>query len=63
MLKFVNPWRYESAVEGSSGVINEFFDIVAKMARGEKDVLEHFKQYFATAAGEFIIEVLEQTGY
>ena len=51
MLQFNTAWRYDSPGEISPEVINDFSDIITKLSRGEQRPLEHFKRYFATAAG------------
>jgi hypothetical protein len=51
MLKFDASWRYESPGGIPSEVLNDFLDVIRKIARGEQKILEHFKQYFSLAAG------------
>lgn len=51
MLKFDASWRYNSQGPIPAGVLTDFLDIIRKLARGEQKVLEHFKQYFASASG------------
>jgi hypothetical protein len=51
MLQYDNSWRFESPGKISNAVESDFGDIIRKLARGQQDVLEHFKSYFATAAG------------
>lgn len=51
MLKFENSWRFDSPGEINRSVVNDFYDLIAKISRGEQRILEHFKRYFASAAG------------
>ena len=51
MLKFENTWRFDSPGKIPAPVAREFSDIIAKISRGEQRLLEHFKRYFASAAG------------
>jgi len=53
MLNFPGAWRFDSPGEIPSTVISGFVDLIARVAaQGRKqDVLEHFKGYFANAAG------------
>lgn len=53
MLKFNGAWRFDSPQEIQREVVNEFIDLVARVvAQGDRwDILEHFKYYFAGAAG------------
>lgn len=51
MLKFESAWRFDSPGAVERLVVNDFYDLIAKIARGEQRVLEHFKRYFASAAG------------
>lgn len=51
MLKFENSWRFDSPGKISDGAVSDFLDIIRKIAQGKQKILEHFKQYFATAAG------------
>lgn len=60
MLKFNGAWRFQPPPDGAlhnseipSRAVDEFFDIIGKVAtQGDrKDMLEHFKTYFADAAG------------
>ena len=53
MLKFNGAWRFHPPSTLSSQVINEFSDLIGKIAaQGDlQEVLEHFKNYFAGAAG------------
>jgi hypothetical protein len=51
MLKFESAWRFDSPGKIPSGVSNDFSDMIGKIARGEQKILEHFKQYFASASG------------
>jgi hypothetical protein len=53
MLKFNSGWRFDSPGEIPVGVINEFSSLIGKIAaQGERQrILEHFKSYFAGAAG------------
>jgi hypothetical protein len=53
MLKFNGAWRFHPPATLSSQVINEFSDLIGKIAaQGDlQEVLEHFKNYFAGAAG------------
>lgn len=53
MLKFNNAWRFDSPGPIADGVVNEFSSLIGKIAnQGEPQrTLEHFKTYFASAAG------------
>lgn len=53
MLKFQNEWHFTSPGPVSIEVINDFDDLVHKVAnQGQQwGMLEHFKAYFARAAG------------
>jgi hypothetical protein len=53
MLKFNGAWRFDSPGGITSEAINEFYELVAKVAaQGDRwDILEHFKFCFAAAAG------------
>jgi hypothetical protein len=51
MLKFDVSWRYDSQGKIQDGVLNDFLDVIRKIARGEQKILEHYKQYFASASG------------
>ena len=53
MLKFQSDWRFTSPGSLSIEVMNEFDDLVHKVAnQGQQwGMLEHFKVYFARAAG------------
>ena len=50
-LVFNNAWRFESPGEIPRQVSSDFFEIISKIARGEQRIIEHFKSYFAPAAG------------
>jgi hypothetical protein len=53
MLKFNNAWRFHPPAIVDYQVINEFSELIGKIAaQGDlQEVLEHFKHYFAGAAG------------
>ncbi len=53
MLKFDPKWRFDSPGEIASGVVSDFFNLIGKIANqgDRKAILEHFKAYFAGAAG------------
>jgi hypothetical protein len=50
MLKYNGAWRFNSPGKMPDGVQDDFFNLIA--AQGERQrLLEHFKHYFANAAG------------
>lgn len=51
MLTFEGSWRFNSPGSINQGVVHDFYDFIAKIARSEQGLLEHFKRYFAGAAG------------
>src|SRR5713226_8636931 len=53
MLKFNGAWRFHPPASVDNQVVNEFSDLIGKIAaQGDlQPVLEHFKSYFASAAG------------
>jgi hypothetical protein len=53
MLKFDGRWRFNSPGKIPDGVQEDFFDLIRKtVAQGDRQrLLEHFKTYFANAAG------------
>lgn len=53
MLKFNSAWRFDSPGEIQNGVVNDFFHLITKVAAqgNRQGILEHFKSYFAVAAG------------
>jgi len=53
MLKFDKQWRFDSPGDISSPVITAFQDFIGIIANqgSRRDTLEHFKSYFASAAG------------
>src|SRR4051794_16644740 len=53
MLKFNNAWRFHPPASVHYRVVNELSELIGKIAaQGDKqEVLEHFKDYFAAAAG------------
>lgn len=53
MLKFNNAWRFHPPASVDYQVVNEFSELIGKIAaQGDlQEVLEHFKHYFAGAAG------------
>jgi hypothetical protein len=53
MLKFNGAWRFDSPGAVPGGVVREFAALLGKIAAqgNQKGVLEHFKRYFAGAAG------------
>jgi hypothetical protein len=53
MLKFNGAWRFDSPAEIGQGVIQDFYDLICRIAGqgNRKLIFEHFKSYFAGAAG------------
>jgi hypothetical protein len=53
MLNFDGKWRFETPGAIPNGVVNEFSNLIGKVAaQGDRrELLEHFKTYFANAAG------------
>src|SRR2546427_1216959 len=60
MLKFNGAWRFKPPSDGAlynsempRGAVNDCFELIGKVAtQGDrKNMLEHFKTYFASAAG------------
>jgi hypothetical protein len=53
MLRFNGAWRFDSPGSISDRVLAEFLALIGRIAAqgGRRDVLEHFKTYFANAAG------------
>lgn len=53
MLKFNGTWRFDSPGEIPYGVVNQFSTLIGKVAAqaDRQTILEHFKDYFASAAG------------
>lgn len=53
MLTFNGSWRFDSPGSVPSGVRREFSDLISRIATqgDQQSVLEHFKAYFAPAAG------------
>ena len=54
MLKFNGAWRFDSPGGIPAGVVNDFFDLIGRIAsqsERRQAVLEHFKRYFANASG------------
>jgi hypothetical protein len=54
MLNFEPTWRFRSPGEIASGVVNDFFGFIKKVAGqlpNRKPVIEHYKRHFADAAG------------
>ena len=53
MLKFYGAWRFDPPASMPPGVVNDFSDLIGRIAtHGDRqDILEHFKAYFAPAAG------------
>lgn len=53
MLKFNGAWRFDSPGRIADGVSTEFFKLIGKIASqgSRQSILEHFKSYFASAAG------------
>lgn len=53
MLNFNGAWRFDSPGPISDGVHNAFFELIGKIATqaNRQRILEHFKSYFASAAG------------
>jgi hypothetical protein len=47
MLKFTGAWRFDPPGIISTGVVNEFSDLIGRIAtQGDRqDILEHFKAY------------------
>jgi len=52
MLKFDDEWRYESPGKIPDGFQDEITGVISKIARGDQDVLETFKNKFAYAVGQ-----------
>jgi hypothetical protein len=54
MLKLDGAWRFDSPGEIRGEVVDGFFDLISRVAsQGDRKViLEHFKRYFASAAGK-----------
>jgi hypothetical protein len=57
MLNFNGAWRFDSPGEIAAGVVEDFFDLIGRMAGQvaqdyRQSVLEHFKRCFAGAANE-----------
>ena len=53
MLKFNGTWRFDSPGPMASAAVSDFSVLIGKVAaQGEQQrILEHFKSYFACAAG------------
>jgi hypothetical protein len=53
MLKFNGGWRFDSPGPIPNGVVWDFSELIGKIAAqgDQQPILEHFKQYFAGAAG------------
>lgn len=53
MLKFEHSWRFDSPGPIPAGVIREFSELIGRVASqgNRQTILEHFKGYFANAAG------------
>ena len=54
MLKFNGAWRFDSPGRIADGVSAEFSRLIGKVASqvdSRQSILEHFKAYFASAAG------------
>jgi hypothetical protein len=53
ILKFNGAWRFTSPGPTAAGVSNDFYNLIGKVvAQGNpRQLLEHFKSYFAGAAG------------
>ena len=53
MLKFNGTWRFDSPGQMGGAAVNDFSALIGKVAaQGEQQrILEHFKSYFASAAG------------
>lgn len=53
MLNFNGAWRFESPGPIPTAVDNDFFDLIGRIATqaNRQNILEHFKSYFASAAG------------
>ena len=54
MLKFDGAWRFDTSPGGvPADVVNDFVELIGKVAtQGDRqEILEHFKRYFASAAG------------
>lgn len=52
MLKFNDDWRYSSPGAIPAQVDAEFSQLIKRLAKDDQPVLEHFKKYFASAAGQ-----------
>ncbi len=53
MLNFEGAWRFDSPGPIPDDVSNAFFELIGRIATPDnrKAILEHFKDYFASAAG------------
>lgn len=53
MLIFDGAWRFDSPGPIPDEVSNDFFELIGRIATSDnrKAILEHFKDYFASAAG------------
>ncbi len=53
MLKFNGGWRFDSPGPIPNGVVSDISELIGKIAAqgDQQPILEHFKQYFAGAAG------------
>lgn len=53
MLNFDGSWRFDTPGPIPDVVSNEFFELIGRIATPDnrKEILEHFKTYFASAAG------------
>ncbi|MXW87829.1 MAG: hypothetical protein F4Z55_18820, partial [Boseongicola sp. SB0667_bin_21] len=53
MLQFEGKWRYDSPGQAGSDVVSAFRELIDKIGgqSSRKRILEHFKSYFASAAG------------
>lgn len=51
MLKFEDSWRFNAVEKISREVHNKYYEAISKITRGEQKLIEHFKRYFAGAAG------------
>jgi len=52
MLNYNGEWRYSSPGAIPSAVDVEFSQLIKRIAKDKQAVLEHFKKYFASAAGQ-----------
>jgi hypothetical protein len=51
MLEFPNAWRFSTPGELTKEAYDEFSQLAFRIARGQQDIIEHFKKHFASASG------------